>query len=543
VSDDAGSAQTVAASPKAGSDRVKLRVLTDSAPRPSAKLWPPGTQVGRYVLAERLGAGGMGVVYRARDPRLDRDVAVKLVSASVDVDAAQERLEREAQAMAKLHHGNVVAVHDIGTHDGQLFIAMELCASSLGAWLKEERPWREVVARFIAAGRGLAAAHAIGLVHRDFKPDNVLLAHDGTVKVSDFGLVVSVVAGDGTPHGVEGTPAYMAPEQLAGEDVDARADQFAFAVSLWEGVCGGRPFQPVSTEDEVTGLLSVIRSRRRMRATSSQVPLRVIKILERALEPEPANRWPSLEAMLAALERATRSRRRWLAIGGAMAAAAIASGVIVALTRTPGPELETINRQVARALPPLWSAAAKLEPDPLRSAKLYLEAYRLGGGTPPLFEAAVRSFDGGDCRATLQAIETLRTEVEGGGYYTPQMKDTVVDLRGACALPYRQTTDVAALEKLADRYFFEQDLDGAVQALMRARQLTTVDGDAARYMLRIGDYARRLGKCDIARTAYKQYLAEEPRSAGDPQWVQALTERGATCEADVEKRRREEGGE
>jgi hypothetical protein len=505
------------------------------------KLLPAGHQIARYVLAERIGSGGMGVVYRARDPRLDRDVALKLVNATVDVEAAQVRLEREAQAMAKLQHGNVVAVHDIGTHDGQLFIAMELCASSLGAWLKEDRPWREVVARFIAAGRGLAAAHAIGLVHRDFKPDNVLLANDGTVKVSDFGLVVSVVPGEGESHGVEGTPAYMAPEQLAGDDVDARADQFAFAVSLWEGICGGRPFQPVSTEDEVTGMLSVIRARRRMRSTASQVPQRVIKILERALEPEPADRWPSLAAMLDALERATRSRRRWFVIGGAMAAAAVAGGVIVAVTRTPGPDLEVVAQKVKRALPPLWSVAAAQEPDPERSAQLYLEAYRLGGGTRPLFEAAVRSFDGGDCRATLQAIETLRTEVEGGGLYTPEMKNKVVDMRGACALPYRQTTDVAQLEKMADRYFFEQDLDGAVQALMRARQLTTVDGDAARYMLRIGDYARRLGKCEIARTAYKRYLAEEPRAAADPQWVKSITERGATCEADALKREREQG--
>src|SRR4029077_12651760 len=120
-----------------------------------------------------------------------------LVSTTVDVEAAQERLEREAQAMAKLHHGNVVVVHDIGRHEAQLFIAMELCERSLASWLKQQRPWREVVARFIAAGRGLAAAHAIGLVHRDFKPDNVLLATDGTVKVSDFGLVVSITPGEG----------------------------------------------------------------------------------------------------------------------------------------------------------------------------------------------------------------------------------------------------------------------------------------------------------------------------------------------------------
>ncbi|HRI08992.1 MAG TPA: serine/threonine-protein kinase, partial [Nannocystaceae bacterium] len=164
------------------------------APRPllSARL-------GRYVLVEPLGEGGMGIVYVAYDPELDRRVAVKLLRSDPGDGEGRLRLLREAQAMAKLSHPNVVAVFDVGTYEGQVFMAMELVKGrSVGAWLgQSRRTWSEVLEVFVAAGRGLQAAHEAGLVHRDFKPDNVLIADDGGVKVTDFGLARAEPGGAG----------------------------------------------------------------------------------------------------------------------------------------------------------------------------------------------------------------------------------------------------------------------------------------------------------------------------------------------------------
>src|SRR5262245_19355591 len=205
--------------------------------------------------------GAMGVVYAAYDPDLDRKVALKLLrpdDAGARDEARQARLVREAKAIAKLSHPNVVSIFDVGVHDGRVFLAMEyLPGGTLRQWLAgERRGWRAIVARFIEVGRGLAAAHGEGLVHRDFKPDNVLLDKNGAPKIVDFGLV-RVTAGEGpdaealplaetvppeksggnttlTRTGaLTGTPAYMAPEQFLSGTVDARSDQFAFSVALY----------------------------------------------------------------------------------------------------------------------------------------------------------------------------------------------------------------------------------------------------------------------------------------------------------------------
>jgi serine/threonine protein kinase len=219
------------------------------------------TTLARYVLEERLGQGAHGIVYRAHDPGLDRKVAIKLLRPDAyrgaDPSEARSWLVREAQALAKVSHPNIVTVHDVGEyeiapHAGLgVFVVMELVdGPTLAQWLAQPQEPAEVLRHFLAAGRGLAAAHAAGLVHRDFKPHNVLLGSDGRARVVDFGLAVPTRGGKVTADGSEvaGTPRYMAPEQHAGAEIDARSDQFAFCVALFEGLYRERAFEGEDAE-------------------------------------------------------------------------------------------------------------------------------------------------------------------------------------------------------------------------------------------------------------------------------------------------------
>jgi len=201
----------------------------------------PGTAIGRYVVESELGAGGVGVVLKARDPQLNRRVAIKLLRVGHGGDMAPAMLVREAQAIAQLNHPNVVMVHDVGEHGGELFIAMELVqGESLKDWMEAgPHHWREVVGVFLQAARGLEAAHAMGLVHRDFQPSNAIVGRDGRVRVLDFGLARifdAPVSGDTMSEAagavlaqtlsrvaMVGTPAYMSPEQFMAEIPDARS--------------------------------------------------------------------------------------------------------------------------------------------------------------------------------------------------------------------------------------------------------------------------------------------------------------------------------
>jgi tetratricopeptide (TPR) repeat protein/predicted Ser/Thr protein kinase len=295
-------------------------------------------RVGRFDVRRRLGAGGMGVVYAAYDAELDREIAVKLLRADAWSDnGARERMRREAQAMARLKHPNVAVVHEIGEHDGAPYVAMELVdGPTLRAWAEAEpRSWREILDVYAAAGHGLAAAHGVGLVHRDFKPDNAMIGSDGRVRVMDFGLArgsarqVEVTAGDldDSPvtqsSAVGGTPAYMAPEQFAAEAGDGRVDQFAFCISVWEALDGRRPFGG-------TNVVSLARAVSRGVLPTSwpdRVPRWIRGVLARGLAVDPAQRWPDMPALLAALadDPAKRRRRRW--IFGGVAAAGIATAL------------------------------------------------------------------------------------------------------------------------------------------------------------------------------------------------------------------------
>jgi serine/threonine protein kinase/tetratricopeptide (TPR) repeat protein len=270
--------------------------------------WKRGSTIGRYVLIEQIGAGGMGMVFAAEDPALGRTIAIKLVRSTMRSDRSNEQLLAEARMMAQLSHPNVVPVYDVGTHDGFVFLAMELIeGTNLRTWLLEtKRSWQEVQRVFLEAGRGLVAAHRAGLVHRDFKPDNVLVGKDGRVVVTDFGLAHSTLS---PSDRVAGTLVYMAPEQRDGQIADSRSDQYSFAVALSEALTGERPSSSASRE----------RNER-----EAGVPAWLSQIVTRGMSAHPGERFPTTEALLDALARDPRARRRRVA-------AAAASLVVVGL--------------------------------------------------------------------------------------------------------------------------------------------------------------------------------------------------------------------
>ena len=300
---------------------------------------------GRFRIERELGRGGMGIVYAAFDPELERRVALKVLPVATSEDA-QARLLREARAMARLASPNVVTVFEVGTFAGQNFVAMEVMdRGTLRDWLQaKRRPTREILAAFIASGRGLADAHAAGLVHRDFKPANVLRARDGRFAVTDFGLArdaattqvvrrpdrrsepVAVPAltalDDLTVTGwVLGTPQYMAPEQWDNHAVTPATDQFAFCVSLWVAVAGERPFGG----DSDALRAAVMRGPAAL--DPSRVPRALRSILLRGLDPDPRARWRSMDALIAALA-GVRSGDRGGSRRAAAAAVVLALGAI-----------------------------------------------------------------------------------------------------------------------------------------------------------------------------------------------------------------------
>lgn len=322
----------------------------------------PGMRVARYEIERELGRGGMGIVYQSRDVTLDRRVALKLLHARRD-EAAQARLLREAQVMARLAHPNVVPVFELGEWNGELYLVMELVGGvTLEAWLKRDRrARRDILNCFIAAGHGLAAAHAAGVVHRDFKPANVLVGLDGRVRVTDFGLSrpgpalelpptnSAVVTRDGA---IVGTLAYMAPEQLEGGVADERSDQFSFCVSLVEALTGQRPFVGEKWSTLVKGF------EQKPKLDGINGPLK--SVLKKGLELDPSRRYSSMSSLLAALDRARRPR--WQPAALASVAALVFAGFFAWYRFAPD-IIATVNAAVAPAPILRRVAVAKVDLD------------------------------------------------------------------------------------------------------------------------------------------------------------------------------------
>jgi len=312
-----------------------------------------GTNLSRYVVLDPVGRGGMGVVYAAYDPELDRKVALKLLRSDLSTSAAglgRSQLLTEAQAMARLSHPNVITVFDVGTWNDEVFFAMEFVRGQTlrAAQSAPEARARRTLELYLAAGTGLAAAHQAGIVHRDFKPDNVLVGEDGRVRVTDFGLARKPEQVDAR---MAGTPAYMAPEQWRGAPADERTDQYSFCVALYEALYGSRPVRAAG-ERSGSGPAGFPPPR------TARVPPGVTRVLARGLQPDPAQRWPSMEALVGALRAARRPfrLRTLLAVGVLLLATA-------GVWAQHGLQLLRVNRELTSAaerLPELLRAQADL---------------------------------------------------------------------------------------------------------------------------------------------------------------------------------------
>ncbi|MFI5302915.1 MAG: serine/threonine-protein kinase, partial [Polyangiales bacterium] len=445
---------------------------------------PPGTVVGRYVILHVLGQGGAGLVYAAYDGELDRKLALKFLRVRGDDAAATEaarRLKREAQAMAKLSHPNVVSIHDVGhavTHgSSDMFLVMDLVAGgTLRQWLAGSHSWKERLTLLCKAGDGLAAAHAAGIVHRDFKPANVLVDGDEP-RVTDFGVaaaehgVTSSPASPAAPlgtsivpisipppavrdtlrhsDGLVGTIGYLAPEQALLEPVDARSDQFAFCVTLHQALYGVLPFP---TDDLLT-YVDAVREARVRSAPSSSVPRAVHAAIMRGLSARPADRFASMEVLLTELRR-DRDRDVRLRAGGVATLAIV--GVLVFFTA-----------RAAHVRPPLCAA-----PDD-----------ELGGTWTPTLRnriadvfARTSTFDGkafGPLASQIDryahGIAEMRTQSCVATRVRGEQPDTVMTLRTQC-LDGRARELAALVRMLA-----EGDghlVDGAVESLSK---LSSVD--------------------------------------------------------------------
>ncbi len=478
-------------------------------------------RVAGYRVERRLGCGGMGEVFLAHDDELDRPVALKLVHARLGHDPRfGDRMRREARALAKLVHPNVVHVYEVSKHEGRFFLAMEYVeGQTLGAWIDEAKPsWSQVLEAYLAAGEGLAAAHAVGLVHRDFKPENVLRGVDGRVCVADFGLArfgTHSSDPDASAHesweelstqderlsttgAVIGTPRYMPLEQLLGGRVDARSDQFAFCVALYEGLWGRPPHVGDSLQQRelaLTGDRPVVPPR-------GVAPGWLWPIIRRGLERDPARRWPDMPSLLEQLRRAPLRRRvRRRAATALLGLSAAAVGTWLALP-TPTNSGEACVGDAA-ALTGTW------DPSRRRSIRQAFTATGLTAAdeTATRVEAALD-----DWRERWLATQ-LESCVATRHYGTQSAR--MLDRRAVCLDRQRQqvaaivavfaTADADVVARANEALLEIPELGACSSAALESRPETTVDPQVdagyealarARVALRVGrpEQAAKLGE-------------------------------------------------
>jgi tetratricopeptide (TPR) repeat protein len=529
---------------------------TDASAGPRRAPLRRGAVVGRYVIIDRAGEGGMGVVYKAYDPELERPVALKLLHAGPrsgeDVERRRARLVREAKALARLNHPNVVVVHDVGTFEDDVFLTTEFVEGApLKSWLLTEKPpVAEVLRVMIAAGEGLAAAHRAGLVHRDVKPGNLHVGRDGRVRVLDFGLARADATGDGeTGSGddaapssapgsfdapltraghVVGTPRYMPPEQHAGLPADARSDQFSFCVTLYESLYGQLPFD---AGDDDYGA-SIAEGRIRRAPADARVPRWLRQVLVRGLAPRPEDRWPSVDALLDPLRRdpATRRRRLLVAAGAIVVAAAATAGVIVTRGRTAAPVCAGADAKLAG----VWDADAK---------RTVSSAFAASGvpGAADEYARVARAFDDYAARWTAartdacvatrvraeQSAELLDLRMECYEARLGELRAQVRVLASADAAAVGRAAQAAAslapLDGCADAAALRAPVhpppDAATRERVEAVRGRLADGKARQ---RVGGYAEaravaEAAAADAASTGYRPLEAEALFLLGDVQ--------------------------
>jgi tRNA A-37 threonylcarbamoyl transferase component Bud32/tetratricopeptide (TPR) repeat protein len=423
-----------------------------------------GAMLGRYVLLDELGRGGMSVVYVAYDPELDRRVALKVVRGDKLTLAHRARLHREAQALARLSHPNVVTVFDVGDLDDDTFVAMELVEGmDLRVWQKQPRTWREVVRVMVTAGRGLAAAHAAGIVHRDVKPHNILIGTSGVVKLVDFGLARDLGDRsnpdtsseiDPAAHGLEdsgshsisesaskhletitqaghvvGTPAYMPPEQRARKpEADERSDQFSFCVTLYEALYRQRPYQISRKEllDRGELLTKVDRPGVEPRTLAqpppadSDVPAWLRKVVLRGLAAEPRHRYPSVEALLVDLDRDPERARRRVLIGAAAAVAVAGTAAFVTWKMAHAPAAAPVCSDGTERVAQVWGPGAR---DAIARGAERLKVGWADGAVAAFSDGVDRWADGWK---TMHLEACTATRVRG------EQSEEALDLRMAC---------------------------------------------------------------------------------------------------------------